>query len=319
MNANAYSQGMNATIVVSGIWGWSTKRHSRGTRSVPPMVVVGSVNLDLVARLPRLPAAGETLTATAFSRVPGGKGANQALAARRLGAQVRLVAAVGSDDVAREALVLVRAAGVDTDAVRTVSDTGTGLALIEVDEAGETTIVVVPGANARLAVSPTDLVGADAVLTVLEVPDAAVVAAAEHTPAGAFFALNAAPARPVRDVVLRRADLVVVNDAEYAAVEGLERAGCVAVTHGSAGATLLRRDVQVASAPAPAVDAVDATAAGDAFCAALVLAMLAGADDETALRTGCAAGGLAVSRHGAQTSLPTAAEVAEMLARMPTR
>jgi ribokinase len=304
MNANAYSQGMNATIVGA-------------LASTLVIAVVGSVNLDLVARLPRLPAAGETLTATGFVRVPGGKGANQALAARRLGAQVRLVAAVGADDVAQQALSLVRAAGVDTDAVRTVADTGTGVALIEVDEGGETTIVVVPGANAHLVILPADLAGADAVLTVLEVPDSAVGVAAEHTPAGAFFALNAAPARPVPDVVLRRADLVVANDAEFAAVEGLDGARCVAVTHGSAGATLLRRGVQVASAPAPSVTAVDATAAGDAFCAALVLAMLAGADDETALRTGCAAGGLAVSRHGAQTSLPTAAEVAEMLARMP--
>jgi len=278
------------------------------------IVVVGSVNLDLVVRLPRLPAAGETLSATGFTRVPGGKGANQALAARRLGAPVRLVAAVGADPMADEALALLRGGGVDLGGVRTVPGPTTGLALIQVDDAGDTTIAVVPGANAALEIAPADVATADAVLTVLEAPMSAVVVAAEYAPPGAFFALNAAPAMPVPAAVLRRADLVVVNRAEYAALGPESRARCIAVTLGAEGAVLLRDGVEVARAAPPPVHAVDGTAAGDAFTAALVVAMLRGKPDADALRDACAAGALTASRPGAQPSLPTAAEVEETLA-----
>jgi ribokinase len=286
------------------------------------LTVVGSVNLDLVARVPRLPAAGQTLTATGFDRVPGGKGANQALAASRLGAQVRLVAAVGAAEASEtgEALALLRAGGVALDRVRPVPGTTTGLALIQVDGAGDTTIVVIPGANAALRVDAADVAGAEAVLAVLEVPVAAVEAAAEHAAPGAFFALNAAPAQPVPRRLLERADLVVVNRDEYAALGNTalgdgHAARCVAVTHGAAGAVLLRGGVEVARAQPPPVRALDGTAAGDAFTAALVLALLAGLDDARALRRACAAGALAASRPGAQPSLPTAAEVDGILAR----
>jgi ribokinase len=277
------------------------------------ITVVGSVNLDLVARLPRLPAPGETLSATGFERVPGGKGANQALAARRLGAEVTLLAAVGADPLADEAMALLRAEGVDLERVRVVAGAPTGLALIAVDDAGETTIVVVPGANAELHLEPAEVAGASAVLTVLEVPDSAVSAAA----AGAreFFAINAAPARPIPPDALARADLVVVNRAEHADVPGLETARCVAVTLGAGGAVLLRHGTEVVTAAAPAVTAVDGTAAGDAFTAALVLALARGDDDTEALRTACVAGALTASRPGAQPSLPTEAEVAELAER----
>ncbi|HET8641602.1 MAG TPA: ribokinase [Pseudonocardiaceae bacterium] len=277
------------------------------------MAVVGSVNLDLVARLPRLPAAGETLTATAFDRVPGGKGANQALAARRLGAQVRLVAAVGDDALADEALALLRTDGVDTSAVTRHAGTATGLAMIEVDDTGETTIVVVPAANSKLRVEPGQVAGADAVLTVLEVPDEAVSAAAAG--AGGFFAVNAAPARPIPPDALARADLVVVNRAEYAMVPGLAGARLVAVTLGAEGAVLLRGGQELCRARPPAVRAVDGTAAGDAFTAALVLGLAGGPSAPDALGSACAAGALTASRAGAQPSLPTAAEVAELVRR----
>ena len=148
------------------------------------VVVVGSVNLDLVARVARLPAGGDTVSATGYSRVPGGKGANQALAARRLGAEVTLVAAVGTDDAADEALALLAADGVDLAAVRRVDSASTGTALITVDDDGENTIVVVPGANAGLRVTAAELAGADAVLCQLEVPMDTVAAAAAGGPAG---------------------------------------------------------------------------------------------------------------------------------------
>lgn len=276
------------------------------------VTVVGSVNLDLVAALPRLPQPGETLTATGLSRVPGGKGANQSLAVRRLGLPVRLVAAVGTDPDAGSALELLRREGVGLDRLQRVTEP-TGLALIAVDTAGETTITVVPGANAALEVSAADVAGADAVLTVLEVPDRAVVAAARH--ATGLFVLNAAPARPVPSEVLRRADLVVVNRAEYAALPDLRTAQALAVTDGPRGAVLLRHGRQVAAATPPPVDAVDGTGAGDAFIAAAVAGLLNGLPDAELLTRACAAGALAATRPGAQPSLPTAAQLDEVLAR----
>ncbi|MGH3695848.1 MAG: ribokinase [Pseudonocardiaceae bacterium] len=276
------------------------------------VAVVGSVNLDLVAALPRLPGPGETLTATGLTRVPGGKGANQALALRRCGLPVRLLAAVGTDPDADAALELLRREGVGLDRLQRVAQP-TGLALIAVDSAGETTIVVIPGANAALRVSPDDVVGADAVLTVLEVPDHAVTAAARHTTG--LFVLNAAPARPVPEEVLDRADLVVVNRAEYAALPGLRTARAVAVTDGPRGAVLLRNGSRVAAAASPRVNAVDGTGAGDAFVGAAVAGLLHGLPDADLLVRACAAGALAATRPGAQPSLPTAAEIDEALAR----
>lgn len=275
--------------------------------TVVRIAVVGSVNLDLVARVPRLPGPGETVAATGLDRVPGGKGANQALAAARLGADVALVAAVGADAAAAEALTLLRDGGVDLTAVRAVPDVPTGHALINVDDLGETTIVVAAAANAELAVSADDVAGADAVLTVLEIPDRAVADAITH--ADGFAVLNAAPPRPLPPAVLDRVDLAVVNRVEYAALDGLNRVRAVAITSGAAGAVLLRGGRQVASAAPPSVTAVDGTGAGDAFTAALTVALLAGADDDEALRFACAAGAVAATRAGAQPSLPTLDEV----------
>jgi ribokinase len=278
---------------------------------VPTITVVGSVNLDLMARVPRLPGPGETLEAPTFDRLPGGKGANQALAARRLGAEVRLIAAVGDDPFATEALALLHDGGVELSGVRTVGE-HTGLAMITVQEGGETTIVMGIGANAAVrAPSADDLIGADAVLTVLEVPEAAVVAAATHT--AGMFVLNAAPPRPVPAEVIARADLVVANRAEFDAVPELARARRLAVTSGAEGAVLLRGGSEVARAAPPPVNAVDGTGAGDAFTAALTLAMLGGLGDEAALRRACAAGALAATRWGAQPAMPTEAELASLV------
>jgi ribokinase len=280
--------------------------------AVVDVTVVGSVNLDLVAALPRLPAPGETLTATGLARHPGGKGANQALAVCRMGLPVQLVAAVGTDPEADTALQLLRREGVGMDRLQRVIEP-TGLALITVDTTGETTIVVVPGANAALHIDAGDVAGADVVLTVLEVPDHAVTATAQY--ATGLFVLNAAPARPVPPEVLRRADLVVVNRAEYAALPGVHAARAVAVTDGPRGAVLLRGGQQVATAAPPSVRAVDGTAAGDAFIGAAVAGLLHRLPDADLLARACAAGALAATRAGAQPSLPTAAEIDEVLAR----
>jgi ribokinase len=266
---------------------------------VPPeLTVVGSINLDLVARVEELPRAGETVTASWFARYPGGKGANQAVAAARLGAHVRMFGAVGEDPLAGEAVTGLASAGVQLDVARTGT---TGIALILVASDGENQIVVVPGANA--AVQPVSPGGA--VLCQLEVPDDVVRAAAEGA---AFFALNAAPAHPIE----LEPDLLIVNRLEH---EIVSRGRLVAVTYGADGAALLEDGVEVARVRPPDVDAVDTTAAGDAFAACLVVSLLEGRPREEALTRACAAGAIAASRPGAQPSLPTADEVEAILGR----
>ena len=265
----------------------------------PSITVVGSVNLDLVARVDALPRPGETVTGATFERVPGGKGANQAVACARLGAEVTLVCAVGGDVFAEEALP--REERLDVRAARVSAPTG--VAMILVDSSGENQIVVAPGANAE--VGGFELAGSDAVLCQLEIPDAAVVSAWEQ--ATGLFCLNAAPARPI-DV---DADLTVVNRYELEVLK--RRDGLVAVTLGAEGALLLEDGEEIARAAPPQVDAVDGTAAGDAFTACLLVSLLEGRDHDEALRRACAAGALAASRFGAQPSLPTASEVDEIL------
>ena len=247
------------------------------------LTVVGSINLDFVARVDRLPRAGETVTAREFARSPGGKGANQAVAASRLGAKVTMIGAVGEDELAGEALSGLVAAGVELEVERKGQ---TGVALIYVDREGQNEIAVFPGANGE--VTPRSVEGA--VLCQLEVPDAVVLAAAANAE---FFALNAAPAR-VLDV---EPDLLVVNELEH---EVFSRGKLVAVTRGAEGATLFEGGREVARAAAPKVEVVDTTGAGDAFTAALVVSLLEGRDRQEALERACAVGSEAAMRHGAQ-------------------
>jgi ribokinase len=267
--------------------------------------VVGSANIDLVARVARLPRCGETVTDAVLERIPGGKGANQAVAAARLGASVRFIGCVGCDDFVLRGL---EREGIDVSGV--ARDRGeSGTALILVDDAGENVIVVAPGANRRLAAEHVGLGEADAVICQREIPDEVV-----RTAAGAFdgelFCLNAAPARGPLPCP---ADLVVANRYEYEAIG--PQPGLVALTLGAEGAVLLEDGDEVARARPPAIEAVDGTAAGDAFCAALVIGMLEGRGHGDALERACAAGALAASRFGAQPSLPTAAELEAALAR----
>jgi ribokinase len=270
--------------------------------ATPNLTVVGSINLDLVVRAERLPRPGETVSGARFARVPGGKGANQAVAAARLGAEVRMIGCVGRDEVAEDALALLREAGVGEGWL--VGDVPTGVALITVDAQGETTIVVAPGANAELRPEDVDLGNAAAVLCQQEIPAETVARVAELAPR---FFLNAAPAREGAPA----AELTVVNRLELEALG--ERRGLVCVTLAAGGAVLLEDGEEVARSQPPAVEAVDGTAAGDAFTACLVVSLLEDRTREEALRRACAAGALAASRFGAQTSLPTAAEVDALL------
>jgi ribokinase len=263
----------------------------------PSITVVGSANIDLVARCERLPRAGETVADAEFARVPGGKGANQAVAAARLGARVRFVGRVGRDD-----LVLRALEGESVDISGVVRDEGeSGVALIVVDATGENIIVVAPGANWRLSPDDVEVGDADAVLCQLETPWEVVHAAAAS---GRFLCLNASPARGALEL---SPDLLVVNRYEYEFVRDYH--GLVALTLGAEGAVLLEGGHEVARSRPPNVVAVDGTGAGDAFCAALVVGLLAGRPREAALTWACAAGALAASRPGAQPSLPLASEV----------
>lgn len=261
----------------------------------PSLTVVGSFNVDLVARCERLPQPGETVGDATFERHLGGKGANQAVAAARLGADVRFVGAVGADAPELDEPNLT----LDLEVV----DEPTGVALILVDAEGETEIAVAPGANRRVR-PPAEISGV--VLCQLEIPVETVADVAAR--AERFF-LNAAPAVPIPAEVVRRAELVVVNRHE---LDGLpEPPRFAAVTLGAEGAVLLEDGEEIARARSPRVTAVDGTAAGDAFTACLVVSLLEGRDRKEALRRACTAGALAASRMGAQPSLPTREEVDE--------
>jgi ribokinase len=273
--------------------------HNPGPMAVE-LTVVGSINVDFVARMERLPEVGETVAARQFGRRPGGKGANQAVAASRLGADVTMVGAVGDDEFADLALSGLVEAGVTLDVERRGQ---TGVALIYVDMRGENQIAVFPGANA--GVRPREVEGA--VLCQLEVPDEVVYAAAEKA---SFFALNAAPAREL-DL---EPDLLVVNRFEH---EVMKRGKLVAVTYGKDGAVLFENGRQVAGSAAPEIIPVDGSGAGDAFTAALVVSLLEGKSYEESLRLGCAAGAYAAATLGAQSSLPHAELLEGWLKTLP--
>jgi ribokinase len=273
------------------------------------IAVVGSVNLDIVARVDRFPLPGETLTDAILSHFPGGKGANQAIAAQRLGARVSMIACVGDDPAADQALASLRAEGVDLRYCRSLDAVCTGTALILVSAEGENQIVVAPGANAAFLPERLDLPACDAVIAQLEVPMETVLKAARQTKG--LFCLNAAPARAVPQAVLEQTGLLIVNELEAQAIGRQLRdyRGLLAITYGSQGATLSRNGSEIARAQPPEVEVVDTTGAGDAFTAALTVGTVAGMAPEKALQHACVVGALTTTRLGAQSS-PLAAEVA---------
>jgi len=279
----------------------------------PSIVVVGSVNLDLAAQVPRLPVPGETVTGAELRRFPGGKGGNQALAARRLGANVQLVARVGRDAAADEALALLREGGVDLSQCRCDEIANTGQALICIGPSGENQIVVAPGANRSLRPEMLELPDADALVCQLEVPADTLCRAAEIF--NGFFCVNLAPAMDVPDAILQRAELVVVNETEamFYGVALRRCSGLIAVTRGKAGATLSRHKETIAETKPPEVAAVDTTGAGDTFTAALTLGLIEQMEPQHALQFACAASALATTRHGAQPSMPYREDVEAIL------
>jgi ribokinase len=284
------------------------------------VVVVGSVNVDLIVRVPRLPSRGETVIGGTFSRAPGGKGANAAAAAARLGAGTWFVGLVGRDDLGREARRDLETDGVDVSGLGE-ADEPTGVAAILVDDDGENVIAVASGANGAVTAAHVRdalaLIDADrpVIVTNLEIPDQAVAAAAgAATERGWPLVLNPAPARPVAREVVAACYVVVPNEAEAATLGGVEEllsggAGAVVVTRGPAGADLHRPGRDVHHQPAFPIEAIDTTGAGDAFCAALAGAVADGRDLEDAVRDAAAAGALACRAVGARAALPTREEL----------
>jgi ribokinase len=297
----------------------------------PKVTVLGSLNMDISVTVPRLPGPGVTVLGAAAQFTPGGKGANQAVAAARLGADVRMVGCVGDDDFGRQLLAALRAEGIDAGAVRTVPSTPTGLAMIAVEEAGENLIIVAPGANHQ--VGPADIAKtatSDAGLLVIsaEIPVPAIAQAlAQAEGRSCVFNLAPAPANAAELVTTagEYLDWLVVNESEAAAVLGHPVSGLAdaeqaaahlialgprhaVVTAGAHGAALAGPD------GAHAIDgfkvtAVDTVGAGDTFVGALAVALAAGVPPPEAIRAAAAAGATAVTRPGAQPGMPRPADI----------
>ena len=305
--------------------------------AAPEVAVVGSANLDLVVDVETIPVPGETVLGGDLRRIPGGKGANQAVAAARLGRRVAMVGRVGDDGAGTTLREALTSAGVDTTNLRTTQETPSGTALIAVDADGDNAIVVNPGANSRLSADDVLEAGevvrtAEVVLLQLEIPIEAVVAAVRG--ADGTVVLNPAPAprAPLPLEVLDGVDVLVPNQTELAAMAGhagLSAIGAVdpdtavalarglpvaavVVTLGAGGAMVVTPS-EATHVPAPEVDPVDTTAAGDAFCGALADALVGGAGLVEACGWAVRVGAAATLRDGAQPSLPTRAEVAHLL------
>jgi ribokinase len=298
-----------------------------------PMVVVGSINLDLVAGTQRIPVAGETVIGSSFQTFPGGKGANQAVAAARLGAEVVMIGKLGTDAFGRELKAALAQSGVNTEMIG-FAEASSGVALIITDAQGNNSIAVVPGANAQLLSSDilakADLIrAAGIVLAQLETPLESIEAVSEICAESSIpFILDPAPARALPDSLLQKVTWLTPNETETCSLLGyacqelnddslevaaralLER-GCqnVILKLGARGCYVALSDDTRRRLPSYAICAVDTTGAGDAFNGALALALLEGKDPLSAVQWASAVAAISVTRHGAQPSMPTLAEV----------
>ena len=303
--------------------------------TVPRVVVVGSVNMDLVFRTPRMPAPGETITGDGFQQVPGGKGANQAVAAARQGASVRFVGSIGNDSFGRMALESLGREGIATAHMTTDLSAASGVAGIFVDQRGENSIVLAPGANAVLSEAHVDaatgaIASADYLICQLESPIAsvsrAIAIAREH---GVRVVFNPAPAAQLPDGLLASVDYLILNETEATQLTGLavldrasaaaaaaallaRGAGAVLLTMG-AGGVIVATPGSERFIPAVKVAAVDTTATGNTFVGALTVAIGRGLGLDDAVTQAQHAAALTVTRMGAQTSIPTRAELQEFI------
>ena len=307
----------------------------------PTVVVLGGINMDLVAVTQRHPEAGETVVGSRFLTYPGGKGANQAVAAARMGARVRMVGRVGDDAFGRQLVEALAGAGVDVGGVAVDPDHSSGIASITVDAAGQNRIVQVLGANSACGADEVErarraLDYAEVVMVQLEVPAEVSLEVARHaSSAGVVVILDPAPAGPVPAELYRHCGFITPNETEAQALAGFPvtdrysgaraaRAllalgpGCVLVKLGAQGVCYATGDRE-RHLPAFPVTAVDTVAAADAFNGAFAVALAEGADLDRAIEWAMAAGALAVTRTGAQDSMPRRREVEALLSPAPSR
>lgn len=294
------------------------------------IVVIGSLNMDLVTQVGKTPKVGETVLGSGFSEIPGGKGANQAVAIGRLGGQVSMIGRVGEDAFGKALLDNLKANSVDTAYVETCRGTATGLAMIMVNEDGDNSIVVIPGANFELAAGDMDersLEGRKYLLAQLETPietiEEAFVLAKEK---GLTTVLNPAPARELGDRLIKHTDILVPNETEFELISGVKPVDdaaieegarklfemgikAVLITQGKHGASYLEAAGYRFKTAGYKVEAVDTTAAGDSFIGGLLTRLSCGDTMEQAMEYAMKVGAITVSRRGAQSSLPSAEEV----------
>lgn len=275
----------------------------------PRIAVVGSINADLVVQMPKLPGRGETVSSAEPAWFPGGKGANQAVAAARMGGNVSMFGAVGTDEPGQMCLTALTNSGVLVDSVQKVSSP-TSTALVMVEHSGENQIVVADGANQFASFDSSAIASADAVIVQFEIPESVIVEVGKT--ANGIFCVNAAPVREISDELSGLIDVLIVNEHEFAQL-GKPSSGLVIVTAGAAEVVAYENGEVVAKSQPPKVDAIDTVGAGDTFVGAFVVAYASGKSISDSLDVACAASALSTLKLGAQSGMPTASAVSEFL------
>jgi ribokinase len=273
----------------------------------PHIAVVGSINADLVVQMPKLPGRGETVSSAEPAWFPGGKGANQAVAAARMGGNVSMFGAIGADEPGQMCLSALKQSGVNTDSVIKVSSP-TSTALVMVEHSGENQIVVADGANQHASFDAAQISSADAVIVQFEIPESVIVEVGKA--AKGIFCVNAAPVRELSEELASLIDVLIVNEHEFAQL-GEPKSGLVIVTAGAKEVVAYQNGEIVAKSQPPKVEALDTVGAGDTFVGAFVVAYASGKTVPDALDLACAASALSTLKLGAQSGMPTASEVKE--------
>jgi len=281
----------------------------------PRIAVVGSINADLVVQMPKLPGRGETVSSAEPAWFPGGKGANQAVAAARMGGNVSMFGAIGDDEPGQMCLAALTQSGVIVDSVVKVSSP-TSTALVMVEHSGENQIVVADGANQYASFDASQVSTADAVIVQFEIPESVIVEVGKA--AQGIFCVNAAPVRELSEELAALIDVLIVNEHEYAQL-GEPKSGLVIVTAGAKEVVAYQNGEVVAKSQPPKVEALDTVGAGDTFVGAFVVAYASGKSISESLDIACAASALSTLKLGAQSGMPTSDEVNKFLTTIKSK
>jgi|LauGreDrversion2_6_1035139.scaffolds.fasta_scaffold48836_1 ribokinase len=275
----------------------------------PRIAVVGSINADLVVQMPKLPGRGETVSSAEPKWFPGGKGANQAVAAARMSGRVSMFGAVGDDEPGQMCLAALTQCGVNIDSVAKVSSP-TSTALVMVEHSGENQIVVADGANQHATFDAAQISAADAVIVQFEIPESVITEVGKA--ANGIFCVNAAPVREISEELAGLIDVLIVNEHEFAQL-GNPTFGLVIVTSGAKEVVAYQSGEVVAKAQPPKVEALDTVGAGDSFVGAFIVSYASGQSIADSLERACAASALSTLKLGAQSGMPTSAEVDQFM------